>query len=225
MAVKFDYRPAPDIDLPLSARLGQYPREPDLLTDVLRGLGRRVAAGLVLGQYSIEVVGAPPDLSRVALIANHQSHLDTLALLAVLPERQRKRVTVLAARDYFFTRWQRAILPALLGQAVAFDRTSNAELRRWIQLLRAQPDGWFLAYPSGTRRGIELHSGLLLVLARSGWPIVPVAIAGTREAWPVDKRLWRPFKRLRVTFGAPLTEPPTRELLATLEQFWREHAP
>lgn len=224
MSARFDYRPAPDLDLPLSARLGQYPRERDLLLDVGRGLGRRFAAGLVRAQYSIDVVGAPPDLTRVALIANHQSHLDTLALLAILPERQRRRVTVLAARDYFFTCWQRAILPALLGQAVAFDRTSAVELRRWIQLLRAQPDGWFLAYPSGTRRGSELHSGLLLVLARSGWPIVPVAISGTGDAWPVDKRLWRPFKRLRITFGDPVTEPPTRELLQTLEEFWQEHA-
>ena len=224
MVARFEYQPASDIDLPLAARLGQYPRQPDLLIDVLRGLGRRLAAGLVRLQYSIEVVGAPPDLSRVALIANHQSHLDTLAVLAILPERQRRRVTVLAARDYFFTRWQQAIAPALLGQAVAFDRTSSTELRRWIQLLQAQPEGWFLAYPSGTRRSSQLHSGLLLVLARSGWPIVPVAIAGTRDAWPVDRRLWRPFKRLRVTFGAPITEPPTRDLLATLEQFWQEHA-
>jgi 1-acyl-sn-glycerol-3-phosphate acyltransferase len=222
--LRFEYRPMPDLDLPFAERLGQYPRQPDLAVDVLRAVGRRATSALVRLQFPIHVEGAPPDLPRVALIANHQSHLDTLAILAVLPERHRRNLAVLAARDYFFERWPRAMAAALLGQGVAFDRGRYTELRRWIEILREQPDGWFLAYPSGSRRRTDLHSGLLLVLAHSGWPIVPVAVSGTARAWPVGARVWRPFRPLRVTFGDPIETSATKSLIDDLESFWKEHA-
>jgi 1-acyl-sn-glycerol-3-phosphate acyltransferase len=220
--LQFRYRPM-DPELPFAERLGQYPREPDLAIDVLRALGRRTSSALVRLQFPIRVEGAPPDLPRVALIANHQSHLDTLAILAVLPERHRRDLAVLAARDYFFERWPRAMVAALLGQGVAFDRGRYSELRRWIEILRGYPEGWFLAYPSGSRRRTELHSGLLLVLAQSGWPIVPVAISGSARAWPVGSRVWRPFRPLSVTFGAPIEGVATRSLVRELQAFWNEH--
>jgi 1-acyl-sn-glycerol-3-phosphate acyltransferase len=219
----FHYEPVPGFDRPLVERLGQYPRQPDLLWDSVRAIGRFVTASLVRQLFRIEVVGSVPDLPRLALMPNHQSHLDTLAILAVLPERQRRRITVLAARDYFFERRWNALAPALLGQAVAFDRHRYTELRRWTHILRDRPEGWFLAYPAGSRRRSDLHAGLVLVLARSGWPIVPVALSGMREAWPVDRRFPRLFRRVRVTFGEPVTAPPTRELLGILSRFWEEH--
>ena len=100
----FHYRPIAGYDAPLVDRLAQYPREPDLFLDSARGIGRIVTAFLVRLFFRIEVVGSVPDVPRLALMPNHQSHLDTLAILAVLPERQRRRITVLAARDYFFRR-------------------------------------------------------------------------------------------------------------------------
>jgi 1-acyl-sn-glycerol-3-phosphate acyltransferase len=221
---EFRYQPFPDLDLPLPARLGEYPRQPDLFLDVARYLGRRAAATLCRAQFRIEVVGRLPDLPRLALMPNHQSHLDTFALMAVLPDRLRRRVTVLAARDYFFERGPSALAASLLGQAVAFDRErGSAELRRWIGLLRETHDGWFLVYPSGSRRRSEPHAGMAYTLARSGWPVVPVALAGTGEAWPPGRRLWRPFRRLRVTFGSPLVDPTPRELIQALERHWTEH--
>jgi 1-acyl-sn-glycerol-3-phosphate acyltransferase len=220
----FHYEPIPGYDAPLVDRLAQYPRQPDLFLDTARAIGRIVTAFLVRLFYRIEVVGSVPDVPRLALMPNHQSHLDTLAILAVLPERYRRRITVLAARDYFFQRASTALAPALLGQAVAFDRQHYTELRRWTQILRGVEKGWFLAYPSGSRKVREPHGGLVFVLARSGWPIVPVALGGMREAWPVDRRVPRPFKRLRVAFGEPVTAPPTKELLDILAAFWEEHA-
>ncbi len=221
---RFEYRPFPDLDLPLAARLGQYPRQPDLFFDAARVVARTVAAGLFRLQYRLEVVGAPPNLPRVAIMANHQSHLDTLAILAALPERYRRRVTVLAARDYFFEHACSAVAANLFGQAVAFDRGSElAELRRWANLLPQIESGWFLIYPSGSRKRIEPHSGLAGVLARSGWAVLPVALAGTAEAWPVGQALWRPFRRVRVTFGDPITAADEHELPARLLAFWQAH--
>ena len=220
---RFRYEPLPDIELPLAARLGQYPRQPDLLFDVARVMARTVAAGLFRLQYRLEVVGAPPDRPKVAIMANHQSHLDTFAVLTALPERYRRRVTVLAARDYFFEHAGSALAANLFGQAVAFDRgTDLAELHRWARLLDRVDAGWFVVFPSASRKRVEPHAGMAGVLARSGWTVVPVALAGTARAWPVGCRLWRPFGTVRVTFGEPITEPDEHELPARLLAFWEQ---
>ncbi len=220
----FRYEPFPDIDMPLPARLGQFPRQPDIATDVARAIGGPLAAAFIRAQFRFEIVGRVPDVPRLALMPNHQSHLDALAVLSVLPAHLRRRVTVLAARDYFFERPAPALLASVLWGAVAFDRRSRlSELRRWTRVLRDTPDGWFLVFPQGSRKTTALHAGLPLVLARSGWPVVPVALAGTAEAWPVGARVWRPFRRIRVTFGEPVEDAGTRDLLDLLAGFWAEH--
>jgi 1-acyl-sn-glycerol-3-phosphate acyltransferase len=222
---QFRYEPFPDLDLPLPARLGEYPRQPDLLLDAARALGRRAAVTFFRAQFRIEVVGSVPDLPRLALMPNHQSHLDTFALLAALPDRFRRRITVLAARDYFFERDVPALAASVFGQAVAFDRErGSAELRRWIRLLSATREGWFLVYPSGSRRRSVPHAGLAYTVARSGWPVLPVSLAGTGEAWPPGHRLWRPFRRLRVTFGEVLVAPSPRALVDAVEMHWAASA-
>jgi 1-acyl-sn-glycerol-3-phosphate acyltransferase len=221
--VRFDYQPMPDIDRTFIERLGDYPRQPDFLLDGLRTIGRWLVLALVRLQYRIDVVGAVPALPRFALAANHQSHLDTLAVLAALPDRIAGRLGVLAARDYFFSRWHRALGAGLCAQAVAFDRTRYTALREWSRRLAEQEQGYLLFYPAGSRRTTESQRGMLLVMARSGWPIVPVAIAGTREAWPPGARFWRPFRRLRVTFGAPLPASSGADAAEALAAFWREH--
>lgn len=222
MSGDFQYSPLPDIDDPLPERLGQFPRQPDISIEILRFIGRAIMVALLRAQFRLEVRGAVPSLPRFALIGNHQSHLDGLSVVAALPGARRREVAVLAARDYFFERWPRAFAAALFGQAVAFDRLHVTELRRWSRLLRAHERGCVLAFPSGSRKSQDVHPGLLTVLADSGWPIVPVAIAGTAEAWPVGRRIWRPFRRLRVTFGAPLPEMARADLIGALRAFWAE---
>jgi 1-acyl-sn-glycerol-3-phosphate acyltransferase len=218
--VAFEYAPLPDVDDPLRERLGQYPRQPDISIELLRLIGRTVMVVLFRLQFRLVVRGGLPDSPRLALVGNHQSHLDGLSVIAALPARRRREVAALAARDYFFSRGLPAVMSSLFGQAVAFDRTRVTELRRWARLLRAQERGTLVAFPSGSRKSREIHPGLLAVLADCEWPIVPVALHGTAEAWPVGRAVWRPFRTIRVTFGAPLTAP-ADELVAALEAFWQ----
>ncbi|HEV8536655.1 MAG TPA: lysophospholipid acyltransferase family protein [Candidatus Limnocylindria bacterium] len=220
MSLRFDYQPFPDIDKPLREQLGQYPRVPDITLDVLRTLARWLVIGAIRAQYRIARSGAIPTGERVALLANHRSHLDTLAVLAALPERRRRRIAALAARDYFFERLPRALAASLFGMAVAFDRTRYTELRRWARLLETQREGWLLVYPSGSRKRAEAHDAILFVLAHSGWTLVPVAIEGSAEAWPVGRKLWRPFRTIEVRFGEPLPASSTKHLSAELARFW-----
>lgn len=224
--IRFRLVPLPDKDRSFLARLGEYPRDTDLLTDALRWIGSWIIVSLVRLQYRIEVNGTLPDADRLAMAANHQSHLDALAVMAALPGRRRRELAVLAAADYFFRgRLGIRIAASVFAAAVAFDRTRASELRTWSRRLRSVPHGTILFFPSGSRRHREAQRGMLVVMARSEWPIVPVRIAGTAEAWPVGRRWWRPFRRLRVTFGAPLDEDVATDLAAALDGFWREADP
>jgi 1-acyl-sn-glycerol-3-phosphate acyltransferase len=216
----FSYAPMPDVGYSMRDRLGQYPRVPDITFDALRTIARWTAVGLTKLQFPIEIRGEEPSGDRVALVANHQSHLDSLVILASLSERRRREIACLAAKDYFFEKPAVALASSLFAMAVAFDRTRYTELRRWTRILREQRRGTLLVYPSGSRRRSDVHDAILFVLASSGWSIVPVAIAGSAEAWPVGRALWRPFRRVRVTFGPSMTQAPTKELGAALTAFW-----
>lgn len=223
--IRFAIAPLPDRDVSFIDRLGEYPRGSDILTEALRAMGRTMTLAAMRAQFRIGVVGALPDLSRVALAANHQSHLDALAVLAALPPRRRRELAVLAARDYFFRRPPLAAAAGTFAAAVAFDRTRPTELRSWARRLAAQEHGTLLFFPSGSRRRSEAQRGMLEVLARSGWPIVPVAVGGTREAWPVGARVWRPFRRLTVRFADALPDGTGEEMAERLDAFWKESVP
>jgi 1-acyl-sn-glycerol-3-phosphate acyltransferase len=220
--VEFRYEPGPSE--PLAARLGHYPPEKDALLDAVRAVARPAVSTLVRVAFDVEAVGAPPDVPRLALLPNHQSHLDTLAIFAALPDRFRRRMTLLAAKDYFFERWPTALAVSLVGRCAAFDRASQlSELRRWSRLLEHAGDGWFLIYPSGSRRESKPHPGLALILRRSGFPTIPVALEGTSDAWPVGHALPRLGKPVRVTFGDVLETDDAKDLSAQLEAFWAAH--
>src|SRR5437867_3291789 len=82
----------PQFDKPLREQLGHYPRTPDITLDVLRTIARWLVLGAMRAQFRVTRRGDVPSGERVALLANHQSHLDTLAVLAALPERRRRQV-------------------------------------------------------------------------------------------------------------------------------------
>jgi len=223
-APSFVYEPMPDFGRPLRERLGQYPRQPDITIDALRTVARWIAVLLTKLQFPIDIRGPQPTGDRVALVANHQSHLDSLVVLAALTERRRREIACLAPKDYFFERLAAALSSSLFAMAVSFDRRQYTELRRWSRLLQEQRHGTLLVYPSGSRRRADVHDAILFVLVHSGWSIVPVAISGTARAWPVGRALWRPFSRVRVTFSEPISSLPTKELGAALSEFWRTNA-
>lgn len=68
--------------------------------DTLRFCGSWLTVVLLRLQFRLCVSGEIPQGDRVAIVANHQSHLDTITLLAALPAKRRHQVVVLAAADY-----------------------------------------------------------------------------------------------------------------------------
>ncbi|HVM41353.1 MAG TPA: lysophospholipid acyltransferase family protein, partial [Acidimicrobiia bacterium] len=68
--------------------------------------------------------------------------------------------------------------------------------------------GVFGIYPEGTRsRDGDLHrghTGVARLALRSGAPIVPVGLVGTRDVQPPDRTLPRFFQPITVKFGTPI---------------------
>jgi 1-acyl-sn-glycerol-3-phosphate acyltransferase len=70
-------------------------------------------------------------------------------------------------------------------------------------------DGQLLViYPEGTRskdgRLHRGHTGIAMVALRTGAPVIPVGLIGTREAQPIGRRIPRPFHTITIRIGAPL---------------------
>ncbi|MHB1930447.1 MAG: lysophospholipid acyltransferase family protein [Acidimicrobiales bacterium] len=154
--------------------------------------------------------------------ANHASHVDTPLLLSVVPERWRHRLVVASAADYFFDTRVKAATFAFLLNAVPVerqrvDRTSARRLTGLVQ------EGWsLLIYPEGGRSpdgwGQPHRAGAAWLAERTGRPLVPVHLEGTRRILPRHATRLRPG-RTTVRFGRPIRPGGTgaRELAERLE--------
>lgn len=169
---------------------------------VIRPAVRAVAAPEVDGRDRLDAVPAP-----AIFAANHHSHLDTGLLLSVLPERFRRRAVVAAAADYFFSNRAKGSLHALAFGAVPVERL-RVNRRSGDVTAALVADGWSLViFPEGGRSpdgwGQGFRGGAAYLSVRTGVPVIPVYLEGTRDVWPKGQRLPRPAK-VTVTFGTPL---------------------
>jgi 1-acyl-sn-glycerol-3-phosphate acyltransferase len=197
-----------------AARLGRAVVQETLAAPVIRA----VAAPTVRGLDRIAHLDEP-----VIFAANHASHLDAPLLVSVIPERWRRELFVAGAADYFFDTRVKAAAFAFLLNAVPIERqrVSRLSARRVSELLN---DGWsMLIFPEGGRSpdgwGQPHRAGAAWMAARTGRPIVPVHVEGTRRILAKGSHRLRPG-RTQVTFGRPL-KPSTgvdpRQLAADLE--------
>ncbi|HEY2428365.1 MAG TPA: lysophospholipid acyltransferase family protein [Acidimicrobiales bacterium] len=147
----------------------------------------------------------------VIFAANHASHVDAPLLVSVIPARWRDDLFVAGAADYFFDTRVKAVAFAFLLNAVPIERqrVSRDSAGRVEELLE---DGWsLLIFPEGGRSpdgwGQPHRAGAAWLAARTGRPMVPVYVSGTREILPKGGTRLRPG-RTTVTFGGPLRASP-----------------
>jgi long-chain acyl-CoA synthetase len=178
------------------------------LFPVLRALCRRFR---VDGVEHLQALNGP-----AIFVANHNSHFDTCLVVRALPVAARRRLTVAAAADYFYTSKAKASFVSLLLNTFPFDRERGEEsLARCERALR---DGWsLLIYPEGTRSTTgeigRFKRGCGLLAARTGLPVVPVHIDGAGRIMPKGSRIPR---RTDVTlrFGEPVAFAPNADAIA-----------
>ncbi len=163
---------------------------------------RLLATPTVVNREVLDTVNTP-----AVLVANHESHLDTLLLLSILPPRIRDRVVIGAGADYFFDRRTKGFLSALLLGAIPIERTrvSRRSSDLSTELLQS---GWSLIlFPEGGRTpdGLpqELKAGAAQVALKVGAPILPIYIDGTYELLGKGSTRLQPGKTT-VICGKPL---------------------
>ncbi len=206
---EWHYDVSEQLDQTMIERLERFPREPDLLVYGLRSAAAVFVRMWMRTYHRLAIVGREnlPREGSYIIVANHASHIDTLAILSALPLGKLHRVFPAAAKDFFFVNVQRTVLAAIVVNALPFDRHAN--IRQSLGLCRAvldNPGNILLIYPEGTRSTTgevgEFRPGISLLLAGRDLPVVPCYLDGAFRAWPKGAALPRP-RRVRLVIGQP----------------------
>lgn len=173
-----------------------------IVDHVLRPVVRVLGAPRVHGLDRIDGLDGP-----AIFAANHNSHLDTPLMLTALPDRFRHRAVVAAGADYFFPNRVTGAASALAIGAFPIERlrVSRRSADLAAELL---DDGWSLViFPEGGRSpdgwAQTFRGGAAYLALRTGRPVVPVHLEGTRRVLKRGAKLPSPAT-VRVTFGAAL---------------------
>jgi len=154
-----------------------------VLDNVTRPAARLVAPTTVRGMEHLQHVDGP-----VILASNHASHLDTPLLLTTLPVDMRHRTIVAAASDYFFDKTWKSVLWSFSLAAIPIDR-SRVNRQSADVAAGLLDDGWNLViFPEGGRTPDgwtqPFKGGAAYLARRTGCPVVPVYVHGTRHVLP-----------------------------------------
>jgi 1-acyl-sn-glycerol-3-phosphate acyltransferase len=157
-----------------------------------------------------QVVGIDnvPRSGPVIFAANHESFSDEF----FIPIAARRQVFYFAKAEYFTT-------PGLRGRAMAaffhglgqvpVERGDTRSAASVIEIgMEVLAEGGGLGiFPEGTRspdgRLYKFRTGVARLALRSGAPVVPVGLIGTRDVQPPNSRRWHRAP-LTVAFGEPL---------------------
>ena len=169
-------------------------------------VARKVLSPIFKALWTIDVQGLehiPADGGAV-FCPNHTSVIDSFFLPLVLP-----RPIMFVGKAEYMDSWKTKHLFPALGM-IPIDRSGGSAAERALNTAaRVLEAGQFFGiYPEGTRardgRLHRGHTGPARLALRTGTPIVPVGIVGTRDVQPPDAKLPKPFKKVSVRFGRPV---------------------
>ncbi len=189
------YHTARDLELPLQRRWGSISRENGMVAHCVHAATWHTLRVFLRLHEHLKIIGRehlPEDLPFV-LVANHSSHLDALVLGSILPARWLGDAFSLAAGNTFFADPVRCVFSSLLLNALPFWRKQCvAHALDSLRHRLTEEGACLLLFPEGTRtRDGSIHafkSGIGVLVADTGVPVLPCGITGTFEAWPPSRR-------------------------------------
>jgi len=150
-----------------------------------------------------------PPSGAYLLCSNHQSFLDPIVLMSLLPYTALKRMFAVGTSEIFGSGLMRQV--ARLLKVVVVDPDANL-----VPAMRAGAYGLrngmaLMLYPEG-ERSIDgtpriFKKGAAILSIHLQIPIVPLAIDGFYEAWPRNQRFQK-FSHLNIRIGKLLQTPP-----------------
>ena len=177
-----------------------------LLTRVLKLIWR------IRAPIQVEGLENLPAKAPYLLCSNHQSFIDPVGLLAVLPQHVLLRLFAVGTSEIFGSGFMRRV--ARILRVVVVDPDANL-----IPAMRAGAYGLgqgmsLILYPEG-ERSIDgtpktFKKGAAILSIHLQVPIVPIAIDGFQDAWPRGKSFQK-FVPLKIKIGKPLVPPPESE--------------
>ena len=146
-----------------------------------------------------------PTHGGVLVASTHQSHADSIALAVAV----RRPLHFLG--DVRLTAWP-VLGPMLPRLGMIPVRRGEGDATALGQLAELLGSGGAIAvYPEGSRsrdgRVHRLRSGVARLAAQTQVPVVPAAVAGIYDVWPIGARPRLRGGRVTVRFGPPLPPP------------------
>lgn len=155
-----------------------------------------------------------PNHGPAIIVANHNSHLDTLVLLSLFPLKLLPKVRPVAAADYFLGEGSALgwIARNLIG-IIPIRRNGSAVRNMRDDPLKGAADALasgaiLIIYPEGTRGEPEkiakFRNGVAYLVEKfPDGPVTPVYLHGLGKAWPKGER-WPVPLLAEVFVGTPL---------------------
>ena len=146
-----------------------------------------------------------PDCGGAIIAPNHISVLDSF----FVPLTAGRRMTYVGKAEYLDD-WKTKYLFPAIGM-IPIDRSGGDASARALDAAAGVLDAGelFGIYPEGTRardgRLHRGHTGVARLALRTCSPIIPVGIVGTDLVQPPDVRMPKPFRRVHIRFGRPIS--------------------
>ena len=159
-------------------------------------------------RLQVEGLEHVPDDGPVLLASTHQSHADSVAIGVAVPR------PVRFLGDARLLAWT-GIGPQLprLGMVPLRRGAGDADALGVLSHLLEAGEA-VTVYPEGSRsrdgRVHRLRSGVARLAASTGTPVVPAAVAGIYDVWPIGARPRLRGGQVTVRFGPPMLPPEDR---------------
>ena len=172
-----------------------------MLYAFLRGVMRFITTTYLVGLFKVEGMEHIPRAGPLIICPNHTGTIDPPMVPAFVP---RSDTWNMAKSEYFRNPLMRFIFAAYHSFPVIRHTADRVALRRSFDLLKAGHA--LVVYPEGTRvdSGVLAapESGAGFIAQKSGAPVLPVGLTGTRECLPKGAR-WPRRVPVTVRFGKP----------------------
>ncbi len=128
---------------------------------------------------------------KMLFISNHTSHLDAVAITAMLPFSKSYNLYITAAKDYFFKNPFISFFSKYCIQAFPVDRSDEGgsdTFRMCLSLLNKLETIWLLIFPEGTRsldgKVHRFKRGTDIISKKTGIPVLFLFVDGAFKLWP-----------------------------------------
>ncbi len=167
---------------------------------LMRWIMRLLTRTYLIGLFRVNGAENVPRRGPLMICPNHSATLDPPMVPAFTPRGD----TWNMAKSEYFTGFKAWIFRAYHSFPVVRHTADRAALSRSFDLLKAGHA--LIVYPEGTRveSGVlaKPEAGAGFIAQKTGCPVVPVGLTGTRECFPKGAR-WPRRTQVTITFGRP----------------------